>query len=118
MVRCIMKNSYRYPLMVGLPGFYRDHLPKSIKDHKFYTKLLTGSSIALVEAVLTCPIERLKVYFMTNTDKITYRQFFKNNEGNLFRELFRGFTPLFMRQSMAWIVFLEADMLTKHVIRK
>lgn len=31
--RCLLKNSYRYPLMVGLPSFYKKHLPASIKEH-------------------------------------------------------------------------------------
>lgn len=97
MTRCLLKNSYRYPLMVGLPNFYKSYLPDSIKEHKSLLKLLTGCSIALVEATITCPIERLKVYFMTTTEKISYRQFFKNNEHHLFKELFRGFGPLFAR---------------------
>ena len=106
MTRCLLKNSYRYPLLVGLPNFYKNYLPDSIKEHKSLLKLLTGCSIALVETTLLCPIERLKVYFMTTNEKITYRQFFKNNEHHLFKELFRGFGPLFARQSMAWTVFL------------
>jgi len=63
MSRCLVKNTYRYPLMVGLPSFYQAHLP--FKDNKAFLRLLTGLSIALVEASLTCPIERVKVYFMT-----------------------------------------------------
>ena len=79
---------------------------------------MTGSSIALIEATLTCPIERLKVYFMTNENKISYRQFFQNNQNNLMKELFRGFGPLFMRQAMAWNVFLQTDLFVKNTIRK
>jgi hypothetical protein len=73
LARCMLKNSYRYPLMVGLPSFYKNNLPDSIREHRTLTKFLTGGSIAIVEATLTCPIERLKVYFMTNQDNITYR---------------------------------------------
>lgn len=51
--------------MVGLPNFYKNHLPHSIKEKKTLLKFLTGGSIALVESILTCPVERLKVYFMT-----------------------------------------------------
>ena len=83
--------------MVGLPTFYNTKLPVSIKENKKLLRLMTALSIALVEATITCPIERLKVLFMTTTDKITYNQFFKSNKGNLFKELFRGYTPLFMR---------------------
>lgn len=63
-----MKNSYRYPLLVGLPQFYRNNLPNSIKERKVLTKSLTAMSVAIVEAFITCPVERLKVYFMTNAD--------------------------------------------------
>ena len=51
--------------MVGLPGFYKNYLPSSIKEKKTLLKAMTGASIALVEATITCPVERLKVYFMT-----------------------------------------------------
>ena len=27
LTRCILKNTYRYPLMVGLPAFYSDTVP-------------------------------------------------------------------------------------------
>ena len=74
---------------------------------------MTGCSIALVEATLTCPIERLKVLFMTTNEKMSYADFFKDNKGNLFKELFRGYGPLFMRQAMAWIIFLQTDLLVK-----
>lgn len=97
MARCILKNTYRYPLMVGLPSFYNTKLPVSIRENKRLLRLMTALSIALVEATITCPIERLKVLFMTTNDKISYTQFFKSNSGNLFKELFRGYTPLFMR---------------------
>lgn len=60
-------------------------------------KFLTGCSIAIFETTLSCPIERLKVFFMTTNEKITYREFFKMNEGKLSKELFRGFGPLLAR---------------------
>ncbi len=79
MTRCLMKNTYRYPLLVGLPSFFKEHSPEFVRQRKVLLKLLTGTSVAFVEAVITCPIERLKVYFMTDNDKISYRQFFKMN---------------------------------------
>eukprot|EP00347_Sterkiella_histriomuscorum_P001661 403371157 len=117
-VRCLLKNATRYPLMVGLPNFYKNQLPDSFKEHKAFLKLLTGCSIALVEATMACPIERLKVYFMTTNENISYKQFFQNNQHHLMKELFRGFGPLFARQSMAWTVFLQSDLLVRTTIRK
>ena len=78
MTRCLLKNSYRYPLMVGLPNFYKSYIPDSIQENKSLLKLMTSCSIALVESIITCPIERLKVFFMTQSieNKVTYKQFF------------------------------------------
>jgi Mitochondrial carrier protein len=84
--------------MVGLPQFYNKNLPDSIRENKKLLKLLTGASIGLVEATLTCPIERIKVYFMTTSERgLSYSQFFSAYRGKLRKELFRGFTPLFVR---------------------
>jgi Mitochondrial carrier protein len=81
--------------------------------------MLTGLSIGLVEATLTCPIERIKVYFMTTSDiRLSYREFFKTYRGKLSKELFRGFTPLFVRQSISWSVFLQTDLAIKGQLRK
>ena len=65
LTRCLLKNTYRYPLMVGLPNFYKEILPQSIQNDKKILKLLTGISIGGIEAGLLCPIERVKVHFMT-----------------------------------------------------
>jgi hypothetical protein len=59
-------------MMVGLPTFFKNQLPASFQEHKALLKLMTGCSIALVEATMACPIERLKVYFMTTNEQITY----------------------------------------------
>jgi len=96
--RCLLKNTYRYPLMVGLPRLYAEKLPLGIRERKSLVKVMTGLSIGLVEATLTCPIERIKVYFMTTSDtRLSYREFFRTYRGRLSKELFRGFTPLFVR---------------------
>jgi solute carrier family 25 carnitine/acylcarnitine transporter 20/29 len=86
------------------------------------SKLLTGFSIALFESFVTCPIERAKVFFMTEdvaasggTKRILA---LKAQQGGLFKELFRGFIPLLTRQSVAWVSFLQADLHIKKLIRR
>jgi hypothetical protein len=117
--RCLLKNTYRYPLMVGLPRFYAQNMPKAIRQRESLMKLMTGVSIGLVEATLTCPVERVKVYFMTTTDtKLSYREFFSSLRGRVRKELFRGFTPLFVRQSISWSVFLQTDLAIKGWLRR
>jgi len=105
--------------MVGLPRFYAQNMPKVIREREHLMKLMTGVSIGLVEATLTCPVERVKVYFMTTTDtKLSYREFFSNLRGRVRQELFRGFTPLFVRQSISWSVFLQTDLAIKGWLRR
>lgn len=55
-----MKNAYRYPLMIGLPGLFEKRV-----ESKSLQKLLTGASIAVIESFIICPFERLKTFFMT-----------------------------------------------------
>ena len=58
--------------MVGIPKA----LKATISDDKIL-KFLTGFTIALIEASITCPLERTKVYFMTQKDSTSYKHFFK-----------------------------------------
>ena len=85
--------------MVGLPNFYKDVLPTSLQEDKKVLKLFTGLSISVLEATLLCPVERVKVHFMTQVkgDQLTYAEFFRSIQGNAVKELFRGYTPLLIR---------------------
>ena len=66
LTRLIARNSYKYPLLIGLPQYYKCKTPEGTSD--VLLRLMTGFSVAAVEATITCPIERTKVYLMTNTD--------------------------------------------------
>jgi hypothetical protein len=61
--RMFLKNVYRYPLMISLPHFYEQRVVGP--ENRKLSKLMAGFSIALIESLITCPIERAKVYFMT-----------------------------------------------------
>lgn len=61
--RMFLKNIYRYPLMISLPHFYEQRVVGP--ENRKLSKLMTGFSIALFESCITCPIERAKVFFMT-----------------------------------------------------
>jgi len=97
--RMVLKNIYRYPLMISLPHFYEQKVVGP--ENRKLSKLLAGFSIALIESLITCPIERAKVFFMT--EEVAQRGgakrllALKGAEGGLFRELFRGFLPLLTR---------------------
>jgi len=93
--RMFLKNLYRYPLMISLPHFYEQRLVGA--DNRKTSKLLAGFSIALFESFVTCPIERAKVFFMT--EEVSSRGGTKRllSQGGLGKELFRGFVPLLTR---------------------
>jgi hypothetical protein len=112
LTRCIVRNSYKYPLLIMLPEQF------NIIENPHTRKYLTGLTIAFVEATITCPLERLKVYFMTSSQSQSYRSFFNSIRQNAFRELFRGFTPLFMRQFVSWTTMLQTDLVVKSFIRQ
>ena len=65
--RLTLRNSYKYPLLVGLPDFYRKRSPAVIQKNERALKLATGFSIALIESIITCPIDRMKTYLMTSS---------------------------------------------------
>jgi hypothetical protein len=109
MARIVLKNIYRYPLMVGMPKFLEDTLHL---QNKTLQKGLAGFLIATVESLILCPFERLKTFMMTQEGG-SWSQTFKSEKetrGNsLLREMFRGYLPLLCRQCVAWVAFLSAD---------
>lgn len=63
--RLIARNSYKYPLLVGLPELQRSHMGTTVRENPKLAKLITGSSVAFVESLITCPLDRMKVHLMT-----------------------------------------------------
>ena len=62
-----MRNSYKYPLLVGLPEIYKKNLPLALSKNDTFLNISTGVSVALIESIITCPIERTKVFLMTQS---------------------------------------------------
>lgn len=52
--------------MIGMPNTVEAYIPLAKNDRRV-SKGLTGLGIAFVEAFILCPVERLKVYLMTNS---------------------------------------------------
>ena len=106
--------------MIYLPFQFEQTLPTFFGERKLFQRLFTGFAIAYLESLIQCPIERLKVYLMTHisNDKKPIAGIIRGfRQDGVSRELFRGFYPLMLRQSVAWISFLEADLLMKVWIR-
>lgn len=109
-VRAASKQFYRWPMMLGLPPFFRRIVPDSVQtSFPSSVKVGTGLTIASFEAVLITPLERLKVWIMTNrTHQRALRQFFTESIG-LKDELLRGVRACYARQVVSWVSFLVAD---------
>lgn len=78
--RILIKQVYRYPLMIGLPPFFEEKLHTTNLE---VVKAVSGLTIALIESFILCPFERLKVFIMT----LTHHQV-KGNIGSQWRTHF------------------------------
>ena len=67
LTRVVLKNVYRYPLMIKMPNLIQSRV-KIAKNDRKVAKALTGLSIAAIESFILCPVERLKVILMTKNN--------------------------------------------------
>jgi solute carrier family 25 ornithine transporter 2/15 len=105
--RMVIKQAYRWPLMMLIPSIVRPVLPK---DNSSLEKSVTGVIIASIETFIICPLERFKVWRMTHIDNKGQRtSFFRLANGPLYKELYRGFNALYAKQMVSWTSFLVAD---------
>jgi hypothetical protein len=101
-MRLIIKQAYRYPLMLILPVCYG-----ALRGRGVLTSLLTGLTLAFMEILLITPLERLKVWLITSHQRTqNLRCFFTLNEGALLKELYRGLSAMAPRQILTWVVFM------------
>ncbi|CAF1155144.1 unnamed protein product [Rotaria magnacalcarata] len=120
--RRAVKQTYRWPMMLFFPNFYRDHV-LSVRVYQNYPrlpKILTGLSIANFEILVINPLERLKVWLMTSPTRISLLEFFRQRAGSrdIVLELYRGTSAIFFRQNISWVTFLYTDELTKTKFRE
>lgn len=53
-------------MMILIPKYYKEIMPSSwVERHPALHKSLAGATIALFEALVTCPMERIKCQLMT-----------------------------------------------------
>jgi len=102
-----IRNSFRWPTMIFLPNkfkslteelpFYIDSLPK----------ILTAMTIAFSEVYILTPLERVKIFLMTETSNIF--NFYALHKNSLKKELFRGIGPSLWKVNVAWFSFIISD---------
>ena len=54
--------------MIALPQLISENIPIAKNDRRI-AKSMSGLGIAAIEAFILCPVERLKVYMMTNSSE-------------------------------------------------
>jgi hypothetical protein len=110
LTRSILKEAYRTPLRGGLYYSYSRIFPDMNRSSK---AIITGLSMAITDTMIICPLERIKVWIMTNyKDNRSITTFFTNrNEKSipLFRDLFKGSTVSILRSAASWVSYLVAE---------
>lgn len=114
------KQAYRFPAMLTLSPLFRNYLPSEVqKKYPGLEKPLTGAVMASTETFFITPLQRLKVWAMTNPDKqIGFFYSLRNNYQQLPRELFRGLNAVYTKSMVSWITFLLTDDQFKRLARK
>lgn len=122
LIRASSKNIYRWPMMLFFPRLYDKYISFEIKNiFPGIVKILTGISIANIEVLILCPLDRIKIYLMTSSqvgsDFNKIKHFYDINKHRLLNELFRGVEPTFWRSNVSWISFLYLDYKFKSIFR-
>jgi hypothetical protein len=101
-LRVMFKQSYRYPLMVVVPGVY-----SNVFHSLVLISMFTGLTIAVIEVFLITPLERLKVWLMTFPKTAGGgRAFLNAMKHHTFAVLYKGLGITALRQIMSWVTFL------------
>jgi hypothetical protein len=117
--RGVIKQVYRWPLMLVLPRAYSSIIPGQLqKDYPSIAKITTGLTLAAIDTFIICPFERLKVCLQTKKNDLSLRNFFRQSDQNMFQSLFRGLNSLFYRQMTSWVSFLYTDYKFKEIARE
>lgn len=114
LIRVSIKQIYRWPMMIYFPKMYKKYLG----DRPSLNKILTGLTIANIEILIICPLDRLKVFFMTSQKaKNLLMYFISVNSNRLIKELFAGLGPSYWRSNISWVSFLYLDQKCKDIAK-
>jgi hypothetical protein len=114
LVRVSIKQIYRWPMMIFFPRFFKKHFG----ENAVFNKILTGLVIANIEIFIICPLDRLKVFFMTSQKaNNVFKYFISVNRNKLLTELFAGLGPTYWRSNISWVSFLYLDQRCKDFAR-
>lgn len=118
-VRMTLKHMYRYPLMLKIPSFFKKNIPPGFQaKYPDAEVLATALSIASIETLIICPLERCKVFLMTSGSQINSARTFLHLCSSQYSELFRGMQAVWARQILSWGSFLYTNKKAKEWERK
>lgn len=101
-VRVMLKQAYRYPLMIALPRMFA-YMMSSV----LAISIATGLTIAIIEVWIVTPLERFKVWLMTyQRFSGGVRSFIKEVRRNVVHTLYKGLKVTMLRQVVSWLTFL------------
>ena len=104
-MRVMLKQTYRYPLMIALPVVFGALTPSVT-----YISIATGLSIALLEVWVITPLERFKVWLVTYQHSSggirAFIRALRNDAIHSLYRLYRGLKITAIRQVASWVTFL------------
>lgn len=101
-LRVMFKQSYRYPLMLVVPGIY-----SNVFHSLVLISMFTGLTIAVIEVFLITPLERFKVWLITFPKTAGGgRAFLKAMKHHTLAVLYKGLGVTALRQIASWVTFL------------
>ena len=122
--RGLLKEGYRNPLRGYFYHVYSHNLPGQLQSkHPDLRNLLTGVTMSSVDVLIACPLERLKVWLMTNMKRkheSVFAYFAKSSNrpdnASLLRDLFRGINVSFYRSTVSWCSYLVVEERIRHFV--
>jgi len=117
--RSAIKQVYRWPMILYFPQMFKDLYPEWIRnEYPSIHKTSAGFMIAIMESLIICPLERLKVSLMTRKNQLSIAKFMHESKGNLKKSLFQGLESQLCRQVVSWVSFLYFEFKCKDIARK
>lgn len=112
--RVAIKQTYRYPMMIGLPHVYKDMFFKD-KENTVAQKGITSLTIASFECFVLTPLEKFKVVLMTNKEKNIRTIWSEANQS--LKMFMRDINIVYPRQMIAWGTYMIPEEMLKNFVR-
>lgn len=111
--RALLKEVYRHPARGFFKKAYSDLTPHDLdKNYPSLKNTATGLTMACTDTFILCPLERIKVWLMTNYEKkrkLLHLFDPSKTDLPLFSNLFRGLKVSFARNAITWTSYLIAE---------